>query len=268
MIIFCVSIGCSNKSSKATSLLMESCHQKVSSLKCEPDVPLLNNNLHSSMVSLDPLSSDSQYAGTRTPDVVNSSVLRHDLATSLPNLNPLSIGQLHSETFRSSLPHLDPLSFSVPRFEPLNSDLKHNPLNSFSSLFDSGDSGLKSSNEVTQSPPNGSASAIGSDVNAWVEPSQNIQLESKSTPDPSVISPSQKNSSNHHERPPLKSLPDTPTSCLKTRSEGVLANHNESRSSSRVGLRVTFKLPEDEEEEEKLMAANKAPPPVLAKPKL
>uniref|UniRef100_A0A671RAH8 Myopalladin n=1 Tax=Sinocyclocheilus anshuiensis TaxID=1608454 RepID=A0A671RAH8_9TELE len=75
------------------------------------------------------------------------------------------------------------------------------------------------------------------------------------------------NSSNHQERPPVKPLPDPPTSCLKTRPEGVLGNHNESRSSSRVGLRVTFKLPEDEEEEEKGMSS-KEPPPVLAKPKL
>uniref|UniRef100_A0A672L2S0 Myopalladin n=1 Tax=Sinocyclocheilus grahami TaxID=75366 RepID=A0A672L2S0_SINGR len=69
------------------------------------------------------------------------------------------------------------------------------------------------------------------------------------------------------KRPPVKPLPDLPTSCLKTRPEGVLGNHNESRSSSRVGLRVTFKLPEDEEEEEKGMSS-KEPPQVLAKPKL
>uniref|UniRef100_A0A8C2BPR2 Myopalladin n=1 Tax=Cyprinus carpio TaxID=7962 RepID=A0A8C2BPR2_CYPCA len=68
-------------------------------------------------------------------------------------------------------------------------------------------------------------------------------------------------------RPTVKTLPDPPTSCLKTRPEGVLGNHNESRSSSRVGLRVTFKLPEDEDEEEKEMSS-KEPPPVLAKPKL
>uniref|UniRef100_A0A9J8AMX8 Ig-like domain-containing protein n=1 Tax=Cyprinus carpio carpio TaxID=630221 RepID=A0A9J8AMX8_CYPCA len=69
------------------------------------------------------------------------------------------------------------------------------------------------------------------------------------------------------KRPTVKTLPDPPTSCLKTRPEGVLGNHNESRSSSRVGLRVTFKLPEDEDEEEKEMSS-KEPPPVLAKPKL
>uniref|UniRef100_A0A671LPP3 Myopalladin-like n=1 Tax=Sinocyclocheilus anshuiensis TaxID=1608454 RepID=A0A671LPP3_9TELE len=68
-------------------------------------------------------------------------------------------------------------------------------------------------------------------------------------------------------RPTVKPIPDPPTSCLKTRPEGVLGNHNESRSSSQVGLRVTFKLLEDEDEEEKGMSS-KEPPPVLAKPKL
>lgn len=55
-------------------------------------------------------------------------------------------------------------------------------------------------------------------------------------------------------------------------------NHKDSRSSSRVGLRVHFKLPEDEEDEQSdatyqsdedaQMLANKEPPPVRAKPKL
>uniref|UniRef100_A0A672SS61 Myopalladin n=1 Tax=Sinocyclocheilus grahami TaxID=75366 RepID=A0A672SS61_SINGR len=84
---------------------------------------------------------------------------------------------------------------------------------------------------------------------------------------PSVTSFPPVNCSNHQERPTVKPLPDTPTSCLKTRPEGILGNHNESRSSSRVGLRVTFKLLEDEDEEEKGMSS-KEPPPVLAKPKL
>uniref|UniRef100_A0A3B3TYS7 Myopalladin n=1 Tax=Poecilia latipinna TaxID=48699 RepID=A0A3B3TYS7_9TELE len=43
-------------------------------------------------------------------------------------------------------------------------------------------------------------------------------------------------------------LPDPPpNSCLKT---GTLTNHRDSRSGARVGLRVHFKLPEDEEDEE------------------
>ncbi|AWP14320.1 putative myopalladin [Scophthalmus maximus] len=72
-------------------------------------------------------------------------------------------------------------------------------------------------------------------------------------------------------------LPDPPpNSCLKT---GTPTNHKDSRSSSRVGLRVHFRLPEDEEEEQSdtstqcdedsmQTSLNKEPPPVLAKPKL
>ncbi|XP_007566992.1 myopalladin isoform X3 [Poecilia formosa] len=69
-------------------------------------------------------------------------------------------------------------------------------------------------------------------------------------------------------------LPDPPpNSCLKT---GTLTNHRDSRSGARVGLRVHFKLPEDEEDEEQgdydedlsLALSGKEPPPVLAKPKL
>uniref|UniRef100_A0A672GSP5 Ig-like domain-containing protein n=1 Tax=Salarias fasciatus TaxID=181472 RepID=A0A672GSP5_SALFA len=62
-------------------------------------------------------------------------------------------------------------------------------------------------------------------------------------------------------------------------STGTATNHKDSRSGSRVGLRVHFKLPEDEEEEQNdasgqsdedvaLASINKEPPPVLAKPKL
>uniref|UniRef100_A0A8C1AVK1 Ig-like domain-containing protein n=1 Tax=Cyprinus carpio carpio TaxID=630221 RepID=A0A8C1AVK1_CYPCA len=91
--------------------------------------------------------------------------------------------------------------------------------------------------------------------------SSTAALRVKESLNPSTL----QNSSNHQERPPVKPLPEPPTSCLKTRPEGVLGNHNESRSSSRVGLRVTFKLPEDEEEEG---MSSKEPPPVLAKPKL
>lgn len=71
-------------------------------------------------------------------------------------------------------------------------------------------------------------------------------------------------------------LPDPPpNSCLKT---GNQTNHKDSRSGSRVGLRVHFKLPEDEEDERSDVSSpfendaqallSKEPPPVLAKPKL
>uniref|UniRef100_A0A673AQG0 Myopalladin n=1 Tax=Sphaeramia orbicularis TaxID=375764 RepID=A0A673AQG0_9TELE len=70
-------------------------------------------------------------------------------------------------------------------------------------------------------------------------------------------------------------LPDPPpNSCLKS---GNGTNHKQSRSGSRVGLRVHFKLPEDEEQsdpssqsdEDGMQASiSKEPPPVFAKPKL
>ncbi|XP_016342798.1 myopalladin isoform X2 [Sinocyclocheilus anshuiensis] len=259
---------------KTTSTLtVESSLQKVpatelmsTTLKHKPDVPLVNNKLHSSMICLDPLRSgfkhsDLHDSGTPRSDSLNPSTLRHDLTTSLPSLNHLSIGKYSSDTLRTSLPQLDPLSFS---FSSLNSDSNHKPLSSSTTHFDSGGSGFKPSTEVTQRPPNGSASSITMSSDASVEPLPN---GSKPTSSPSVTSFPPVNCSNHQERPTVKPIPDPPTSCLKTRPEGVLGNHNESRSSSQVGLRVTFKLLEDEDEEEKGMSS-KEPPPVLAKPKL
>ncbi|XP_043375259.1 myopalladin [Dermochelys coriacea] len=99
-----------------------------------------------------------------------------------------------------------------------------------------------------------------------------------------------------HPTPLIPSPPvvDQPS---KPKLEGVLVNHNEPRSSSKIGLRVHFKLPEDDKESETSsedggISANqirphyfqessgqimkipeptsptKEPPPVLAKPKL
>ncbi|MBN3277029.1 MYPN protein, partial [Polyodon spathula] len=62
--------------------------------------------------------------------------------------------------------------------------------------------------------------------------------------------------------------PPDPPGCLKPKLEGVLVNHNEPRSSSKAGLRVHFKLPEDDKESEASPVEVKEPPPVLAKPKL
>uniref|UniRef100_A0A8D0GAM8 Myopalladin n=1 Tax=Sphenodon punctatus TaxID=8508 RepID=A0A8D0GAM8_SPHPU len=103
-------------------------------------------------------------------------------------------------------------------------------------------------------------------------------------------------SAQHQLSPPIPSVPlvDQPS---KPKLEGVLVNHNEPRSSSKVGLRVHFKLPEDdrgsESSEDGTASANqmrpnnfqerfngqtmkipeptspsKEPPQVLAKPKL
>ncbi|XP_051503768.1 myopalladin-like isoform X2 [Myxocyprinus asiaticus] len=272
----------STNSKTTSTLTVGSSHEKIpatdlitTSSKRKPDVPLVNNKLHSSMICLDPSSygsmqSDPLDAGTHRLESINSSMLRHDLTTSLPSLNPVSIGKYHSDTFRSSLPQLDPLSFSSC-LDPLNSDLNHKPLSSSTTHFDSGGSGLKASMGATPNPLNGLSSTITliSDVDDCVEPLQNIQVGLKPTPSPYVISPPPVNTSNQKEKQPHKPLPDPPASCLKIRPEGVFVNHNEPRSTSRVGLRVTFKLPEDEEiTDEKSVSPNKEPPPVLAKPKL
>lgn len=88
-----------------------------------------------------------------------------------------------------------------------------------------------------------------------------------------------KGTPNHQNGSPIVvPLPDPPpNSCLKT---GTKMNHKASRSRSRVGLRVHFKLPEKEQVQEQSdasshsdedaadMSLNKEPPPVLAKPKL
>ncbi|NWY04574.1 MYPN protein, partial [Nothoprocta ornata] len=101
------------------------------------------------------------------------------------------------------------------------------------------------------------------------------------------------------EQQPLAPAPPNPGANQppKPKLEGVLVNHNEPRSSSKIGLRVHFKLPEDDKSESSSEdgpgAANqvrpsyfperingqatkipeptspsKEPPPVLAKPKL
>ncbi|XP_030058995.1 myopalladin isoform X2 [Microcaecilia unicolor] len=85
---------------------------------------------------------------------------------------------------------------------------------------------------------------------------------------------------------PLPSIPTCPVPDQKQKPklEGVLVNHNEPRSSSKIGLRVHFKLPEDDKGSEASSedgvingqtlstssptSPTKEPPPVLAKPKL
>uniref|UniRef100_H3C1U8 Myopalladin n=1 Tax=Tetraodon nigroviridis TaxID=99883 RepID=H3C1U8_TETNG len=79
---------------------------------------------------------------------------------------------------------------------------------------------------------------------------------------------------------PLVSSPDTSpkvNDAPKHENSGALTSHKDPRASSRVGLRVHFKLPEDEEEaqsdascqsEDAAQMSAKEPPPVRAKPKL
>ncbi len=110
-----------------------------------------------------------------------------------------------------------------------------------------------------------------------VETSAEKEVSRPSVTSPDT-SPKVKGTSNHQNGSSMVvPLPDPPpNSCLKT---GALTNHKDSRSSSRVGLRVHFKLPEDEEDEQSdasgqsdedtnQLSVSKEPPPVLAKPKL
>ncbi|KPP69107.1 myopalladin-like, partial [Scleropages formosus] len=105
---------------------------------------------------------------------------------------------------------------------------------------------------------------------------KDLSLSSKTKPDGALF--------NHNESRPNAVPLDTPSSCLKPK----LVSQNESRANSRVGLRVHFKLPEDDldsvpsEEstpalemhnsllpgDTSLTSPSKEPPPVLAKPKL
>ncbi|NWT71279.1 MYPN protein, partial [Prunella himalayana] len=101
-----------------------------------------------------------------------------------------------------------------------------------------------------------------------------------------------------HQAPPQTPSSHGANQTPKPKLEGVLVNHNEPRSSSKVGLRVHFKLPEDEKGSESSSedgpgttnqtrpnhfpekingqpmkipeptSPSKEPPPVLAKPKL
>ncbi|XP_017681528.1 PREDICTED: myopalladin [Lepidothrix coronata] len=101
-----------------------------------------------------------------------------------------------------------------------------------------------------------------------------------------------------HQPPPHAPSPHGTNQTPKPKLEGVLVNHNEPRSSSKIGLRVHFKLPEEERGSESSSedgpgatnqirpnhfpekingqpvkiteptSPSKEPPPVLAKPKL
>uniref|UniRef100_A0A8C7X2K8 Ig-like domain-containing protein n=1 Tax=Oryzias sinensis TaxID=183150 RepID=A0A8C7X2K8_9TELE len=114
----------------------------------------------------------------------------------------------------------------------------------------------------------------GRNIFSHPKPSSSSPSSEQGGSRPSETTLVQKTSKHQNQSGAAVSLPDPPpNSCLKT---GALNNHKDPRSGSRVGLRVHFKLPEDEEgdsssdsEEDPLLAsAGKEPPPVLAKPKL
>ncbi|KAM9559226.1 LOW QUALITY PROTEIN: myopalladin-like [Salvelinus alpinus] len=217
---------------------------------------LLTNSIkpHSSTIRLDPFSSSNlrlELLSTSTLrlDPLSSSMLRQvPISPSMPSLDPLSLGSsLRIGTRSSNTSHLDPLYLSTPHPD------------------------LPTSSSVLCPEPQNSGEMPKTDH----EYSRAFSV----LPDPSVgLWPKVEGTPIHKpEPPPHVNLPDPPnSSCLKP---GVLVNHNGPRSSSRAGLRVHFKLPEDETEnqseasnshsyEDMSQLANKEPPPVLAKPKL
>lgn len=218
----------------------------------QPEVAVTSSiKPHSSTIRLDPLL---------------SSTLRLDpLSTSTLRLDPHTSSMLRPDTLRTSLPSLEPSSLSsslnsrstsTPNLDPLSLHQDHH-----------GSTGAH--------PGPHSGGQIPSFPKAFtVSPAaeQEVSRSSETLPETSP-----KIKGNQNGSPIVVPLPDPPpNSCLKT---GTLTNHKDSRSSSRVGLRVHFKLPEDEEnkeghtssgsdEEINLATLSKEPPPVLAKPKL
>ncbi|KAM7409106.1 hypothetical protein PAMA_002693 [Pampus argenteus] len=223
----------------------------------KPEVTVTNSiKPHSSTIRLDPLVSstvrlDPLNTSTFHLDPHSSSMLRPDpLRTSLPSLEPSSL---------SSSPGLNSRSASTPNLDPLY--LHQEP---------PGHNG-------TRLEPQNSGPALSYPKPFTAPPvaEQEVSKPPLTSPD---TSPKVKGTPNHQNGTPVVvPLPDPPpNSCLKS---GAQTNHRDLRSSSRVGRRVHFKLPEDEEgeqsdasspcdEDDAQALLSKEPPPVLAKPKL
>ncbi|XP_044071265.1 myopalladin isoform X2 [Siniperca chuatsi] len=225
----------------------------------QPEVTVTNSiKPHSSTIRLDPLVSstlrlDPLNTSTLRLDPHSSSMLRPDpLRTSLPSLEPSSLSSSFSLSSRStSTPNLDP--FYLHQDPPGSSRTHLEPQNG----------GQVLSYPKPFISPSASETLAEQEVSRLSVTSPDTSPRVKGTP--------------QNGSPIVVPLPDPPpNSCLKT---GALTNHKDSRSSSRVGLRVHFKLPEDEEDEQSdtssqsdedttQTSVGKEPPPVLAKPKL
>ncbi|XP_057704076.1 myopalladin isoform X2 [Corythoichthys intestinalis] len=210
-----------------------------------------------------------------------------------PSVSDLAIPILKTQTetalTSNSKPHsstirLDPLVNSALRLDPLStSTLRLHPNSSSMLRPDSSLSGSQSLSSRCVSTPNLDPISFNQELPDKTKP---LAAHPKlfSTPlvvdqealvtSPDAISNHKATSSHQNGTSVTLPLPNPPpNSCLKS---GVLTNHKDSRSSSRVGLRVHFKLPEDDEGEQSETSApsdedssvNKGPPPVLAKPKL
>ncbi|XP_028279114.1 myopalladin isoform X2 [Parambassis ranga] len=215
---------------------------------------------HSSTIRLDPLISstlrlDPLNTSTLRLDPNSSSMLRPDpLRISLPNLEPSSL---------TSTSSLNSHSISTPNLDPLR--LYQNPPGCSAARPEPQSSSQILSYPKPFIPPPAAETSAGQEASKPPAP----------LPEPT---PKVKGTPNHQNGSSIVvPLPDPPpNSCLKT---GTLSNHRDSRSGSRVGLRVHFKLPEEEEDEQSnasshseeditQAAFSKEPPPVLAKPKL
>ncbi|XP_030603938.1 myopalladin [Archocentrus centrarchus] len=229
----------------------------AATVNSQPEVVVTSSiKPHSSTIRLDPLVSS-----TLRLDPLNTSTLR---------LDPNSSSMLRPDPLRTSLPNLEPSTLSTSSC--LNSHSTSTPnLDPFSHHKDPlGSNGTQGARKILPYPkPFTAPSAFETSAQ------QEVSRPSGTSPD---ISSKDKGTPTHQNGSPVVvPLPDPPpNSCLKT---GNLTNHKDSRTNSRVGLRVHFKLPEDEEDEQSDASSpsdediteelvSKEPPPVLAKPKL
>ncbi|XP_078129251.1 myopalladin [Sander vitreus] len=214
----------------------------------------------------------------------SSTIRLEPLISSTLRLDPLNTSTLRLDPHGSSMLRPDPLRTSLPSLEPSSLSSSSSCLNSRSTSSPNLDPLYLHQN------PSGSSGArpeplSGGQVLSYLKPftsqcvvvtsaEQDVSTPSVTSPD---TSPKVKGTPNHQNGSLIVvPLPDPPpNSCLKT---GTQTNHKVPRTGSRVGLRVHFKLPEDEEDvqsdtssqfdEDTSMSLNKEPPPVLAKPKL
>lgn len=251
----------SNHVRSSSSLIVEPSQvQELSpsapAVKPQPEVVITSSiKPHSSTIRLDPLVSstlrlDPLNTSSLRLDPHNSSMLRPDpLRTSLPNLEPSSLSSsscLNSHS--TSTPNLDPLS---------HKDLL-------------GSSGAHGARKIFSYPKSFTSPSAA-------ETSAQQELSRSSATSPDISSKVKGTPAHQNGSPVVVPLPDPPpNSCLKT---GNLTNHKDSRTNSRAGRRVHFKLPEDDEDEQSDTSSpfdediteasfSKEPPPVLAKPKL
>ncbi|XP_077960655.1 myopalladin isoform X2 [Gasterosteus aculeatus] len=220
------------------------------------------------------------------PEVtVNNSIKPHcstihldPLVSSTLRLDPLSTSTLHLDPHGSSMLRADPLRTSLQSLEP--SSLRSGScLVSRSSSTPSLDPTCLNQNPPGPGAPRQEPHGHGQVLSYPKPPTCRFAAETSAEQEvsqPLAISPDTspkvKGTSNHQNGSVIVvALPDPPpNSCLKT---GAQTNHKDSR----VGLRVHFKLPEDEAgesdassqfDEDAAMSGNREPPPVLAKPKL